>query len=83
MEIVSVSVSGSKEKDRENEKIDDRPAKLNEKKSDGELEISAGTSNGTNHFGLVRPKCSGPALRWSSLTCLVISVGRTEMSLSI
>ena len=27
------------------------------------LEISVGTSNGTDHFGLVRPEYSGPALK--------------------
>ena len=40
------------------------------------------TQNSGN-FGLVRPEYSGPAWRWSTLTGLVISVGRTEMSLSI
>ena len=44
--------------------------------------ISFGTSNGTNHFGLVRPEYSGPALK-ATLTSLVISVGRTEISLCI
>ena len=46
-------------------------------------EILVGTSNGTDHFGLVRPEYSGQLSRWSTLTGLVISVGRTEMSLSI
>ena len=44
-------------------------------------DISVGTSNGANHFGLVQPEYSGPAL--STLTGLVISVGRTEISLSM
>ena len=43
-------------------------------------EISVGTSNGIDHFGLVRPEFEGA---WSSLTGLVILVGRNEMSLSI
>ena len=43
-------------------------------------EISVGTANGMDHFGLVRPKFEGA---WSTLTGLVILVGRNEMSLSI
>ena len=46
-------------------------------------EISVGTSNGTDHFGLVRSEYSGQALKGSTVTGLVISVGRTEMCLSI
>ena len=42
-------------------------------------EISDGTTNGTDHFWNIRDQ----VWRWSSLTGLVISVGRTEMSLSI
>ena len=41
-------------------------------------EILLDTSNGTAHFGLVRLE-----YYWSTLTSPVISVGRTEMSLSI
>ena len=43
-------------------------------------EISIGTSNGMDHFGLVRPEFKGA---WSTLTGLVILVGRNEMALSI
>ena len=42
-------------------------------------EISVGTSNGTGHFGLVRPEYSA----LSTVTGLVISVGQTKLSLSI
>ena len=42
--------------------------------------ISVSTSNGMDHFGLVRPEFEGA---WSTLTGLVILVGRNEMSLSI
>ena len=42
-------------------------------------EISDGTSNGTDHFRNIRDQL----WRWSSLTGPVISVGWTEMSLSI
>ena len=46
--------------------------------------ISVGTSNGTDHFGLVRAEYSGPALKVApTVTGLVILVGRTEMSVSI
>ena len=43
-------------------------------------EISVGTSNGIDHFGLVRPEFEGAC---STLTGLVILVGRNEMALSI
>ena len=44
-------------------------------------EISAGTSIGTDHFGLIRPEYSGPALK--VFHGLVISVGRPEITRSI
>ena len=49
-------------------------------------DILFGTSNGTNHFDLViwsDRNIRDQLWRWSTLTGPVISVGRTEMSLSI
>ena len=49
-------------------------------------EITVGTSNGTDHFGLVRPKYSGPALKvmhFDRSGHFGRLVPRTEMSLSI
>ena len=44
--------------------------------------ILVGTLNGTDHFGLVPGKYWGAALK-ATLTGPVMSVGRSEMSLSI
>ena len=49
-------------------------------------EITVGTSNGTDHFGLVRPKYSGPALKvihFDRSGHFGRLVARTEMSLFI
>ena len=45
--------------------------------------ILVGSTNGTDHFGLGRPEYSGPSLKVTTVTGLAISVGRTEMSLSV
>ncbi|MCG8405729.1 MAG: hypothetical protein MI923_11075 [Phycisphaerales bacterium] len=48
-------------------------------------EVLAGTSNGTDHFSLLRLEYSGPALKGGPLSLVwsFWSVSRTEMSLCI
>ena len=60
---IRVRVQRERQRKRKNRRQASEAQREKERGRAWAREISAGTSNGTNHFGLVRPECSGPALK--------------------